>query len=240
VIRRTAKNLGFRKTKLLRQSKVENSNTNKIAERIMMAKDIRRILLASLISLIVFIPSVGKAAIIDLPETGGYGLFQDSDTGYIWLDLDNFYGLSFYEMELIVTNLGFTVATKSDVETLLSNDPLDGTFATWSYYANIMGSAPNRNLIWGAYEDGRDPLYSYVSASENQNQWQFAIHTCAFRSDVANEGSTTEEGEPLFITDMNIWAHSLTDIAVPIPATMYLFASGLLGLSGVAMRDKSA
>src|SRR3954447_20967354 len=92
-----------------------------------------------------------NAAVVAGPTVSGFDTFTDTTTGLSWLKLDEFFDMSAVQMMAAATSAGFTIASRSDVETLVNTLPLDGTLPTWNLYASVMGSAPTRELWWAAY-----------------------------------------------------------------------------------------
>jgi hypothetical protein len=135
-----------------------------------------------------------QATIIDHADVAGYGTFQDLNTGRVWLDLDNFFNQSTEQMQAAATAAGFTIAIRSDLDQLLDSLPLTG--GEWSTYKSIMGDAPNRELIWGSYDDGGEPsINGYAFAYDSMNYWNI-IHGADPINVVQNDGSPA--------ADMNI------------------------------------
>lgn len=152
------------------------------------------------------------AAVINTPNVGGLRTFQDTNSGRIWLDLDNFFGQDVNTMEAAANAAGFQLATKADVEQLPNALPLGA--GQWPGYEAIMGGAPNRELIWGAYDDGGDPnVLGWAYAFSFDTSWGFDDNITT-RTVVPNQPSEFE--------DMNIWAFQVQ--AVPEPATFALLA----------------
>ena len=69
---------------------------------------------------------VSNATVIDYSDVNSLSTFQDTSTGRVWLDMDNFFdetatvGTSGFDMIAIASDAGFTFATRTDVEELLN------------------------------------------------------------------------------------------------------------------------
>jgi hypothetical protein len=167
--------------------------------------------------------SAASAQVANSTDVGGYRTFQDVNTGRVWLDLNNFFGMSANQMFLAAINAGFTVANLGDINQLFSGLPLGS--GQWSSYAPIMGSAPNRPLIWGAYLDANSSA-GWAYAFEGMTFWQ--IDAGIDPDEVPNQGTAD--------ADMNVWAFQPAVVATPEPGSLMLLASGLAGLGGFARR----
>ena len=177
-------------------------------------------LLSTLFSL-----SVAQAAVIDHADVSGLKTFQDTNTSRIWLDMNNFFNQSTADMVTVANAAGFSFALRVDVEGLLLSLPLTG--GEWPSYKAIMGDAPNRELIWGSYDDGGLPsTIGWAFAFDTDTAWNFL--DAAF----ATNGVPNGGGQ---FADMNIWAYQ-TGPAVPEPASMALLGLGLAGLGATRRR----
>ena len=167
------------------------------------------------------------AAVVVGPTSGTYSTFTDTITNRQWVKLDTFFNRSASSMFNEVTAAGFTVGTRADVDQLLSTLPLLG--GNWSTYATIMGRAPNRDLIWGAYGpvDGNGNI-GWAYASNGDNSW-ISVDSTFSATSIPNGGSE--------VADMNVWAFRSDGVgAVPEPATWMMMLMGF-GLIGAAMRS---
>lgn len=185
---------------------------------------------AILTTCIIAITSHGAiASIIDGGNVNGYDTFVDQNTGYIWMDMDSFFGATNDDIITASTQAGFNFATKSEVEVLLNSLSLAN--GEWlSTYKPIMMDAPNRELIWGLYDDGSDP-WGYAYAFGWDTSWTF-VDNIAY-------GNVIENSDLPQQTDMSIWAYRVDDgNEVPEPTTMLLFGTGLIGLVGARLRKK--
>jgi hypothetical protein len=171
-----------------------------------------------------------SAAVVAGPTIGGLATFRDTNTGRDWLRLNDFFGESADQMLAVATAAGFTFASHADVQALTDTLPLDGAIATWSGYASVMGSAPSRGLMWGAYS-GASGLVGWGYAYSTDFGWSLADNVDS-SSDIPNNGSA--------YSDLNLWAY--TSGAVPEPAawTMILAGFGGLGLAARSRRRTAA
>lgn len=177
--------------------------------------------------------ATAQANVINSANVGNLTTFQDTNTGRIWLDMDNFFddasnnGTTGFDMIATATANGFTFATSADVHQLLDNLPLNG--GQWSSYAAVMGYGHPRNLIWGMYNDGTSPNFNWAWSYSGDQQWNFAGYTNA--NGVQNAGSPGA-------VDMGIWAYKNAP-AIPEPETYAMMALGL-GLVGFAARRRKS
>lgn len=170
-----------------------------------------------------------NAAVIASANVGSFTTFQDTNTGRVWLGMNNFFGQTPNDMLAAANLAGFTLGTLADVHELLDPLPLNG--GEWPSYKAIMGDAPNRELIWGFYDDGGDP-YGWAYAYDSDTTWQF-VDNIAPGGTIQNAG-----GE---FADMNIWAYQSGQIVnAPEPITLSLFGTGLAGAVAMRRRKKKA
>lgn len=187
-----------------------------------------RLPVAAAVAACLSLPASADAAVVAGPDHGGYATFTDTLTGRSWIRLDSFFNVSFNHMASTVQAAGFTVAGLGDVSALLLSLPLDEP-SNWSAYADVMGSAPYRGLIWGAFD----------IPNPNAMGWGYAYEGAAWtigtgfgsRDEIQNEG--TDEA------DLNIFAYVSGDAApaVPEPASWALLITGF-GITGFALRRR--
>jgi hypothetical protein len=163
-----------------------------------------------------------QAQIIDVAAQDGKGLFRDVHTGYLWMDLRTFYGMSLTQ-QLTQLLPGFRQAALDEVielTTVSMSAPSSG----WEYYFAVAGGADtqNREILWGNASNGSGNEWYW--AYDNDTQWSH------YQFDEPG-------GEP----DLGLWAVN-TDgvvVATPEPASLALMATGLIGVVGVARRRKA-
>ncbi len=169
-----------------------------------------------------------------LTTSNGLGTFTETNTGRIWLDLDNFSQVAVEDMVTIAATAGFTFATRTDVESLLSTLPY--TEVKWTNeYIPYMGSSPhtNGNLIWGAYDDETplNPRYGYAYGYDpNQNEQTTWVYI--------DDGLL---GGPHPHTELGLWAYKnvvSSHNPIPEPTTIALLGIGIVWLAGVALRRR--
>jgi hypothetical protein len=152
--------------------------------------------IGSCLAAVTFLTTPANANVINAAPVGGYGTFQDTNTGRVWLDLNNFFNESYSQMAATANSLGFTVAMYGDVSQLLNSLPLVG--GQWPTYASIMGSAPNRGLIWGGFDPGNGGTHGWAYSFDTDQNWTYILNSGHSDNSIENDGSA--------FADMNIWA----------------------------------
>ncbi len=157
-------------------------------------------------------------------NSSGFNTFTD-ETGTHWLRLDSFSNKSYNDMASAAAGAGFVVANSAQVHTLLDTVPTSDE-AAWNALAAIMGKAPNRPLMWGAYQpDVETPDWiGYAYNSLDSLTWIFMEGEGTYEVDeIANVNTDSP--------DMGLFAFfSEPSADVPEPMTLGLLAGGLVGL----------
>jgi len=173
------------------------------------------------------VTSASHAAVVNSADVAGFTTFSDTNTGRVWLDLNNFFNQTPTQMITAATSAGFTFATRSDVEVLLNSLPLNG--GEWAGYNTIMGGAPNRALLWGAYDD--------VDADPSVAGWAFAFdNSIVWRFDDVVAPLNVVQNANSSIADLNLWAFQ-TGAVVPEPGSLALAGLALIALAGLRRRE---
>ncbi len=178
-----------------------------------------------------------NAAIIsaDWRTAGDNLITQDTVSGLLWLELTETTNISYNQMLLEVgvggQFEGWTIASYSDAEELFDNAGGDGN------YPSVQPAlASNLLPLWGVTWSTRDTTWfnvSDISATDPGTATSgitFALNgSMNYLANLAGVNSVFPGvGTALYRVS-----------AVPVPAAVWLFGSGLLGLVGVARRKKA-
>lgn len=176
--------------------------------------------------------SVVQASVIDVSDVvvagSSYRAFQDTTTGLVWLDLDNFFQDDTATYNSIVTYLagsGYHLASMTDLLLLMASIPaIPANFDAEAVIvgANYPGSpyaTGTRNLMWGIYEDGN-------SADGVSYVWRFSSDTnWGVGPNIVSATAVLNTVDP---TDRDLGAWIVADAAdVPEPAAAALVGLGL-------------
>lgn len=169
------------------------------------------------------------AAAISLgPTVGGIATFTDSNTGRNWARLDTYFNVSYNFMAVDLTNRGFTLATRADLDPLFASVDVAADF---NGVAAIMGSAPNRGLIWGAYV----PL-----AQNSTVDWAFAFPGSGWTFGNQGFGPDQVPNADGPEADMNFWAFTTSNGVIPEPSSWAMLIAGFGLVGAVARRRRMA
>jgi hypothetical protein len=122
-----------------------------------------------------------SAILVDLPDVGSKGYFLDLATGLKWMDVDNFWGLSYHQTEAALVGTGFRLATFADVQALAASL---GHPAMPSAYAALT------QVVGGTYAGG--PASRYLSTAQalfRPEPWSRGI----VLGHIANDSAFTSE-----------------------------------------------
>ena len=190
-----------------------------------------------------------SAALVSMDlNTPGDGLITlDESTGLEWLDLSVTAGQDYVDAETL--NPGWRYATNAEVETIF---PIlfDGYYDTWP-------SGMSRETQ-GAYVDQRTDVNSFIDLfgivwTNSTDEASTGLYMdednilrmmgAQYRFDPTDTDSFIFglEYTNVYSTTSNFLEgiYLVRDTVVPVPAAVWLFGSGLLGLIGVARRKKS-
>jgi hypothetical protein len=165
----------------------------------------------------------------------GFGTFVDESTGRTWLRLDNFFDKSPDQMVAAISGTGFQLATYDDLAPLLASlTPITNT--GWNADAAIMGSAPDRNIIFGAFAGSTPGMVGWAYGADWDTVWSVLFDQAP--SFVTPNGGTDA-------ADMNLWAYqekpdngdNTNPAGVPEPMSWVMMLSGFAAV-GFAMRSR--
>jgi len=172
---------------------------------------IKIIFIIVFLALMISCPPV-QAMIVDLADVNGLGYFMDDSTGRVWMDVDNFLGMSYYDVVNFLDGTGFRLATYSElIEMHGGTYPID-----YPYLADVMGdSFEIVPMIAGIYGDPKNGTVqgSYLVGPDGRD-WQYDLFA------PAGEGASW----------VGAWVIDMPNsYAVPEPATILMMGSAFLG-----------
>jgi len=175
---------------------------------------------AFVISMVMAFSTSSQAGVINSSDVAGYGTFTDDVTGYIWLDINAFYGNAGNphtagQMKSLAEAAGFTIATLTDVRDLFSHMTLANN---WASNKAIIGDSSTRELIWG-----------FTESETNSTVFNWAW---VWSNSTSLQASTSTYNSNDRYSDIGIWAFKTSNSTqVPEPTTLAIFALGILGLA---------
>ena len=204
------------------------------------------------------------AAIAEGPDFGRFTTFVDMDTGYIWLDLDNFndYNWDTYQMVAEAEANGFTFANYDHVVTLLNSLPLHS--GQFEQYKQIMGYyhyvhptiGDGFDIIWGSYKINstyvgyaytyRNPVYDDHWTYQSPRTWDLhdpKMNIWAYRKELAiiispPSAMLTKSG-PVTYGVTYIGADTVTLTAANVKLNKTGTANGTVAVSGTGKHNRA-
>lgn len=199
------------------------------------------------ISVLILSTSVNAA----LVDNGSFT--TDTSTNLDWLDLTETTGYSYNQMLTNFSDInsqfyGFTYATREDLTTLWVNAGYTGNFnnftsdlndrAVITELFNLFGQTGSNccDRSDGMFDDGdSDANISFLYLIPELSPWESRV-SISFNSLSPDDINWSSAGA----NDMGSWVYRDANFLsqVPIPATAWLFGSGLICLIGLARRKK--
>jgi len=184
--------------------------------------------------------------------SSGDGLLTQDDNGLRWLDLSQTRGQSYYavsaQLEVGGTFEGFRYATRDEVSGLWDSAGGDDDY----YY----GYSTQNNGVFDILAPYWGDLYCQVNACTPGDGYSSAFtsdeydYNRVYSPFAFDDYFDTQRSNEDYFEIENIsskkqthltWASALVQISpVPIPATVWLFGTGILGLIGFSRRRKTA
>ncbi|HLF18689.1 MAG TPA: hypothetical protein VI749_07345 [Candidatus Omnitrophota bacterium] len=175
--------------------------------------------------------SKAQAFIVDLSDANGQGFFKDQATGFTWMDVDNFLGMSYTDIHTFLLGSDFHIATFVEIEQLKLAAPADPTL--FDLHASIMGSSPTVNLIWGYYDEDGNP--------NDGGSWNFKWGSNPFNQPTDVWFTPIGSGTNQTFSNLGGWAVN-TNLprtpVIPEPHSLLLLGQGLLAF--IAFNKKRA
>jgi len=168
----------------------------------------------------------------------------DSVTGLDWLDLTQTVNLSYdYVMSQFAAGgefEGWTLASRSQVLELLDNAGGTGPYEDWSTINNGVVT-PLLNL-WGDFStdiQNNSVHFMFDEVNEfNQHRLAYLFDTTKSTQGLANDLMRIDHGFWDGTPSTQVGSALVRASVVPVPAAIWLFGSGLIGLSVIAKRRR--
>jgi opacity protein-like surface antigen len=192
-------------------------------------KKMKRMVFVFILVITVMCAANAQALIIDLPDVGGQGFFKDLSTGFVWMDVDNFFGMSYTEINNSLLSSVFHIASLTEINQLKLSAPANPSL--YALHASIMGGSSSRNLLWGYYDDD--------GASGNGGGWNYKWGSNPYSQPTNVWLTPIGSGTNVVYLDLGGWVVDSTlpeAPPVPEPMTLALLASGLA--SSVLVRKR--
>jgi len=200
--------------------------------------------------------TVSEAVVVSVDwQTAGDALItRDTVTETDWLDLTETNGLSRDEilpmLEVGGALQGWRYATANEVVTLFANFSIDISASGTDFIGNYLdpGAEPATGFLGNIVQEDLGPDWPYgvigvTSSPHTDGGYQrLGISTEIFNEvwytyyDLADLYSATTDESGVFMGHYLVQA---SPVPVPVPAAVWLFGSGLIGLAGIARRKQA-
>ncbi len=149
-------------------------------------------------------------------------MFTDTETGYTWMDVDVYQGQLFNSVESTLSGTLFHIATTAEVTELFNNFPTDQNIASIIGWTFSYSDGPTIDYISHGFID------NLVTDSMGEAYWTWTEHLSQsvgiiFGSSIINRDYAEDY--------IGVWVVNSSD-PVPLPPTILLLGSGLIGLAG--------
>jgi hypothetical protein len=155
-------------------------------------------------------------------------MFTDTETGYTWMDVDVYQGQSINNVESTLSGTTFHIATVTEVTELFNNFPTDQNIASVIGWTFGYHDGPTIDYIsHGLYD-------KLVTDSMGEAYWSWTEH-------LSQGAGTIFESSNIYNRDsaeasIGAW---VVNSSVPLPPTVWLIGTGLIGVTGMVKRKKA-